>query len=110
MEQPNFLLSSESWPELTKKTNGKQVKRDKKCDICPFVTHSNQNLKKHKKIHEKVTPLNYECNVCDKSFKQKKALSDHKRTHNEKDKNNKCGLCEYETHKTFNLKKHQKVS
>ena len=33
------------------------VKKNKKCDICPYATNTNQNLKKHKKTHEKVTPL-----------------------------------------------------
>ena len=75
MEQPSFLLSSESWPNLNKSINERQVERNKKCDICPFVTHKNQNLKNHKKIHEKVTPIIHECKECDKSFTKKKALT-----------------------------------
>ena len=61
MEQPNFHLSSESWPNLSNSNNVKvtikQVEQSKKCTISPFETHKNQNLKKHMKIHEKVTPL-----------------------------------------------------
>ena len=30
--------------------------KNKKCDLCPYATKTNQNLKKHKKIHEKVIP------------------------------------------------------
>ena len=47
-------LQEEDWPSL------KSVKnvycdpvKDKKCDICSFVTHKSYNLKKHKKIHDK---------------------------------------------------------
>ena len=75
MEQPNFPLSSESWPNLDNSSNvkvsSKQVERSKKCDLCPFETHKNQNLKKHKKIHEKVTPVLQEplkCKECNKFF------------------------------------------
>ena len=68
MEQPSFLLSSENWPNLNKSINERQVERNKKCDICPFVTHKNQNLKNHKKIHEKVTPIIHECKGCPKQF------------------------------------------
>ena len=60
--------------------------KNKKCDLCPYATKTNQNLKKHKKIHEKVIPLINECWDCDKKFNTKKALSDHMRTHNKKEK------------------------
>ena len=83
--------------------------KNKKCDLCPYATKTNQNLKKHKKIHEKVIPLINECWDCDKKFNTKKALSDHMRTHNKKDKNIKCDLCDFKTDRKFNLKQHQKV-
>ena len=50
-----------------------------------------------------------ECWDCDKKFNTKKALSDHMRTHNKKDKNINCDVCDFKTDRKFNLKQHQKV-
>ena len=75
MEQPSFLLSSETWPNLIKSIKENQVERNKKCDICPFVTHKNQNLKNHKKIHEKVTPIIHECKESTECIKRKSSNS-----------------------------------
>ena len=80
------------------------VRKNKKCDICPYATNTNQNLKKHKKTHEKVTPLINDCWECDKTFTTKKSLTDHMRTHNKKDKSINCELCEFKTDRKFNLK------
>ena len=81
-----------------------QVRKNKKCEICPYATNTNQNLKKHKKTHEKVTPLINDCWECDKTFTTKKSLTDHMRTHNKKDKSINCELCEFKTDRKFNLK------
>ena len=62
-----------------------QDKKSKKCDKCPYATKTNQNLKKHQKIHDKVTPLSHDCWECDKNFTTKKALSDHMRIHKKKE-------------------------
>ena len=83
--------------------------RKKKCDICPYATNTNQNLKKHKKTHEKVTPLINDCWECDKTFTTKKSLSDRMRTHNKRAKSINCEFCEFKTDRKFNLKKHLKI-
>ena len=51
------------------------------------------------------------CHECQKSFSNKKTLGDHiGHTHKmEKDKSKKCDSCPFETHKTYNLKKHHKI-
>ena len=74
-----------------------------------YLTNTNQNLKQHKKTHEKITPLINDCRECNKTFPTKKSLSDHMRTHNKKDKSINCELCEFKTDRKFNLKQHLKV-
>ena len=104
-------LSTVDWPMLSK-TNVTKVtveKKYKKCDECEFETNKTSNLKRHMKIHEKITselvePL--KCSICEKSFEIKKYLTAHKKTHVKetnlnKDKvrqKKKCNVCPFETH------------
>ena len=42
-----------------------------RCSLCSFETHKSFNLKKHKKLHEKIgvgPPEMLECSECDKAF------------------------------------------
>ena len=43
-------LQEKDWPSLKPVNNVKcDSVKDKKCDLCSFVTHKSYNLKKHKK-------------------------------------------------------------
>ena len=73
-------LQEKDWPSLKPVNNVKcDSVKDKKCDLCSFVTHKSYNLKKHRKIHDRV-PV-------EKSVQAQK----------------KCDLCHYETPITSNL-------
>ena len=48
-------LQEKDWPSLKPVNNVKcDSVKDKKCDLCSFVTHKSYNLKKHRKIHDRV--------------------------------------------------------
>ena len=48
-------LQEKDWPSLKPVNHVKcDSVKDKKCDLCSFVTHKSYNLKKHRKIHDRV--------------------------------------------------------
>ena len=88
-----------------------------RCNLCSFETHKSFNLKKHKKLHEKLgvgPPEILKCSECDKAFITQLNLKMHMKTHielnNEQSgQKKKCDQCPFETHKTYNLNKHKKL-
>jgi len=75
------------------------------CDICSFETKTMQNLKAHKKGHNK----ELECEVCKKTFAIKSRLNLHMKTVHSKPESYVCETCGKEFDKNKNLIYHQKV-
>ena len=73
------------------------------CNICAKTFTSNNDLKRHQRVHNGEKP--YKCEVCDKGFTQKGNLTKHSRFHSG-EKPYKCDVCGKGFAQKDNLKSH----
>ena len=80
--------------------------KDLKCDKCPAVFNSDENLKQHQRRHAK--DYSHYCESCGKGFYTITDLENHRRIHTG-EKPFSCSLCQYSCNVKVNLDKHMKI-
>lgn len=78
-----------------------------KCDQCPALCKTKQQLQVHRLVHG--NELKHACETCGKAFKWRRSLSDHLKRVHEKKKKFACSLCPLEVFDSGHFKAHLRV-
>ena len=109
-EKPKFFCDQcdyvgYSKQRLTDHIKAKHENYVVQCDLCPFTTFSDHNLKLHKMRNHEQGAI-YICDQCDYKSKVHEQLKRHKKSNHGVGEMIQCDQCEYRSVSSTNIKKH----
>lgn len=84
------------------------IRKNFKCDLCPYESYLKQNLRVHMRVHLTTNKKIFKCEYCDKAYTYHCDLKRHVYQH-ESNSPYRCDVCDKSFYSKSNLKVHQRI-